>query len=181
MPRFVVVLPLMPLQTGESFATARWPLHITALAPFETDAAPCEIARLTAAALAGFDALTVVAGQDELFGRRHDILVTVVNDNAALTQLHDRLVEALRPLATDPNESAFTGPEFRAHVTVKQQGRVQSGDELRLTQVAVVDMAPRTATSGRTVLATLDLDDFRAPTHPRTTRLPTGWRGLQPE
>ena len=168
MPRFVVVLPLTPLQIGESFATAQWPLHITVLAPFETDAAPSEIARLTAAALAGYDALTVVAGQDELFGRRHDILVTVINDNAALTQLHDRLVEALRPLATDPHEWAFVGPEFRAHVTVKRQARVQAGDELNLTQVALVDMAPRAARRGRTVLATLDLP-----------RLPRGLRRIR--
>ena len=157
MPRLVVVLPLTPLRNGESFAVDQWPLHITVLAPFETDAAPAEIARVTSAALAGFDALTVVAGKDEQFGRRHDIPVTVVIDNLELTQLHDRLVEALLPFATDPNEPAFSGPQFRAHVTVKVHGRVHSGDELVLTQIALVDMAPRAAASGRTVLATVDL------------------------
>jgi 2'-5' RNA ligase len=159
MPRLVVVLPLTPLQTGASFAVDQWPLHITVLAPFQTDAAPTEIARVTAAALAGFDALTVVAGADELFGRRHDIPVTVIEDNVALTRIHDRLVETLLALATDPNEPAFSGPEFRAHVTVKVHGRVHSGEEFLLTQIALVDMAPRAAASGRTVLATVHLTD----------------------
>jgi 2'-5' RNA ligase len=163
MPRLVVVVPLRPLQTGASFAVEQWPLHITVLAPFQTDAAPAEIAGVAAAALVGFDALTVLAGHDELFGRRHDIPVTLIDDNTELTRLHDRLVEALRPLATDPLESAFAGSNFRAHVTVKLQGRVRVGDELRLTQVALVDMAPRAAPSGRTVLATLDLHTSRAP------------------
>jgi 2'-5' RNA ligase len=157
MPRLVVVVPLSPLQTGDSFAVEQWPLHVTVLAPFKTDAAPAEIARVAAAALAGFDALTVVAGRNELFGRRHDVPVTVIVDNAELTRLHDRLVDALRPLATDPTESAFAGPDFRAHVTVKRQARVHEGDELRLSQIALVDMAPRAAPGGRTVLATLAL------------------------
>ena len=34
---------------------------------------------------------------------------------------------------------------------------MHEGDVLTLTQIAVVDMAPRAAASGRTVLATLDL------------------------
>ncbi|WP_166787669.1 MULTISPECIES: hypothetical protein [Cryobacterium] len=55
------------------------------------------------------------------------------------------------------NAPAFTGPQFRAHVAVKSQGRVHAGDELRLTQIALVDMAPRAASSGRTVLATHEL------------------------
>ena len=157
MPRLVVVLPLTPLETGASFAVESWPLHITVLAPFETDAAPAEIARVSAAALAGFVAVTVVAGQDELFGRHHDIAVTLIDENAALTRLHDLLVAALRPLRSSPTEPAFTGPNFRAHVTVKSQGRVHVGDEITLTQLAVVDMAPRSASSGRTVLATIEL------------------------
>ncbi|TFB73218.1 hypothetical protein E3O06_08270 [Cryobacterium glaciale] len=157
MPRVVVVLPLTPLQTGDRFAVEHWPLHITVLAPFETDAAPAEIVHVTAVALAGVLAFTVVAGPDELFGRHHDIPVTLIDDDAVLTRLHDRLVEALRSLATSSNEAAFAGSNFRAHVTVKSQGRVNTGDELRLSQIALVDMAPRAATSGRTVLATLDL------------------------
>lgn len=157
MPRLVVVIPLTPLQTGERFVVKRWPLHVTVLAPFTTDAAPAEIKRVTAAALAEFEEITVVAGHDELFGRHHDIPVTVMVDNAALTRLHDRLVEALRPLAANQNEPAFDGPDFRAHVTVKEHRRVQSGDELRLSQIALVDMAPRASPDGRTVLATITL------------------------
>lgn len=47
-----------------------------------------------------------------------------------------------------PDEPAFTGPDFRAHVTVKRNARVHEGDALILPQVAVVDMAPRSGPSG---------------------------------
>ncbi|CAN5152011.1 hypothetical protein BH09ACT6_BH09ACT6_09850 [soil metagenome] len=158
MPRLVVVLPLQPLKVGESFAVEEWPLHVTVLPPFLTEAEPGEIVAAIAAATSDRGALTVVAGHDEMFGRREDVPVTVVVENAELTRLHRTLVDAVRPLATAPDEPAFTGPGFRAHVTVKRQARVREGEVLRLAQIALVDMAPRSA-AGRTVLATLDLHE----------------------
>jgi len=157
MSRLVVVLPLLPLHTGDSFLVPDWPPHITVLPPFNTDAPAADIAGVLAAAAAGQATLTVTAGRDELFGRRGDIPVTVMVENEALTVLHRRLVEAVRPFAASPDEPAFTGPGFRAHVTVKRSGRVREGDVFSLTQLALVDMAPRAALVGRTVLATLPL------------------------
>ena len=157
MSRLVVVLPLTPLTPGESFLVPDWPPHITVLPPFYTDALAAQIADVIAAATAGQAALTVTAGLDELFGRREDIPVTVITPNPALTTLHRRLIDAVRPFAASPDEPAFTGPGFRAHVTVKRSGRVNEGDVFSLTQLALVDMAPRADRGGRTVLATLPL------------------------
>lgn len=157
MPRLVIVLPLAPLQTGDTFAVRDWPLHITVLAPFLTDAEPAEIAAALAAVASGQAALTAVAGGDEMFGRRENVPVTVVAPNPALIRLHDALVDAIRPLGASPHERAFTGPRFRAHVTVKGDARVHEGDELSLTQIALVDMAPRAVPGGRAVLAAFPL------------------------
>lgn len=157
MPKLVVVLPLSPLREGESFQVKEWPLHITVLPPFHTDAAASEIMDAIAGATSGQAALTAVAGHDEMFGRRENIPVTVMEDNPELTRLHRLLVNAVRPFAATPNERAFTGPGFRAHVTIKGERRVHEGDELELAQIALVDMAPRAAKGGRVVLATLTL------------------------
>ena len=157
MSRFVVVLPLSPLRTGESFAVTHWPLHVTVLAPFSTDAEASEITDVIAATISGEPALSAVAGPEELFGRRHTIPVSVLVENPPMTRLHWALVDALRPFATDPDERAFTGRDFRPHVTVKHHARIHEGDVVSLTQVALVDMAPRSAPDGRTVLATLPL------------------------
>jgi 2'-5' RNA ligase len=166
MSRLVVVLPLTPLRVGDSFLVQDWPPHITVLPPFLTVASAAEIAGVITAAAADRDALTVTAGSDELFGRRADIPVTVIVEYEALTNLHRTLVAAVRPFATSPDEPAFTGPGFRAHVTVKRSGRVHEGDELVLTQIALVDMAPRADLTGRTVLATLPLFPGRRPGTP---------------
>lgn len=157
MPRLVVVLPLSPLRDGDGFAVRDWPLHITVLPPFRTDAAPAEIAAAIASATSTQAPVRATAGQDEMFGRHKDLPVTVLIENEALALLHRTLVDAVRPFAASPDEPAFTGPGFRPHITIKRHGRVHAGDEFSLTQIALVDMAPRSAPSGRTVLATLAL------------------------
>jgi hypothetical protein len=153
MPRLVVVLPLTPLEVGSSFAVSAWPLHITVLPPFLTDAPAREIAAAILAATRVHPPLTVVAGADELFGRRHTIPVSLVDASLELTALHRTLVTAIRPFAAEPDEPAFTGDGFRAHVTHKPPARVHPGDTLTLTQLALVDMLPRAHAAGRTVLA----------------------------
>jgi 2'-5' RNA ligase len=153
MPRLVVVLPLTPLRVGSSFAVSAWPLHITVLPPFLTDAPAAAITSAIVSAVHPQPPLTVVAGLDELFGRRHDIPVTLVEPSVELAALHRTLVAAVRPFAAEPDEPAFTGAGFRAHVTHKPPARVHQGDTLTLTQLALVDMLPRAHAAGRTVLA----------------------------
>lgn len=157
--RLVVVLPLTPLVVGESFAVRSWPLHVTVLPPFATAASPEAIAEAIAAACAEQRTITALAGDDALFGRRENIPVTLVHENPELARLHRTLVEAVLPFAASPDEPAFTGSGFRAHVTVKDAARVSASDTLTLAQIALVDMAPRAHAAGRRVLATLALAD----------------------
>src|SRR5690554_1916689 len=113
MSRVVVVLPLRPLISGETFAVPDWPLHVTVVPPFHTEATPAQIAAAIRSATSSQGPLSVVAGGSELFGRRHDVPVTVLHENEELTQLHRTLVEAMRPLAVSPDERAFVVDRFR--------------------------------------------------------------------
>jgi 2'-5' RNA ligase len=153
----VIVLPLTPLRVGDGFAVSSWPLHVTVLPPFLTDASTAEIAAVIATAARAHPPLTVRAGDDELFGRKHDIPVSLIEPNAELTGLHHALVDSIRPFAAIPDEPPFTGRGFRAHVTHKPPARVRPGDTLTLDQLALVDMLPRAHTAGRTVLAVCPL------------------------
>lgn len=148
MTRLVVVLPLGALRVGSSFAVADWPLHVTVLPPFLTDAEPAEIMAAIETATRHQPALTVRAGEDTLFGRKHNVPVTLIRPDEELTRLHHTLVAAIRPFAAMPDRSGFN-----AHVTVKPPARVHPGDTLTLSQIALVDMLPRAHAAGRTVLA----------------------------
>ncbi|AMB59809.1 2'-5' RNA ligase family protein [Microterricola viridarii] len=157
MSRLVIVLPLTPLAVGESFAVHSWPLHVTVLPPFLSQADPAAIARAIEAACAGVPTIRATAGADEMFGRRENVPVTLLEENGELLALHLALRQAVRPFAGAPDEPAFTGPRFRPHVTIKGQARVNPGEQLTLGQIAVVDMAPRAHPAGRVVLATVPL------------------------
>lgn len=153
MTRLVVVLPLEPLRIGQRFAVHQWPLHVTVVAPFSTDADPDAVAAAVIRAAAGLPEVSAVAAHDEHFGRRHDVPVTVLEEEPRLTAMHAVLVDTVRPFASNPDDPAFSPRGFRPHVTLKQHGRVHAGDRLLLRQVAVVDMTPRSDPKGRSVLA----------------------------
>jgi 2'-5' RNA ligase len=157
MPRVVVVVPLEPLREGDRFRVEDWPLHITVVPPFSTEASSAEMATIIAYVAHNHPPLTVVAGGERLFGRHNTIPVNLVDGNPDLTSLHQALVDALRPVAVTQAERAFTSQEFVAHVTVKGHRRVNAGDRLELTQLALVDMAARAEPGGRSVLSTAEL------------------------
>jgi len=154
MPRVVVVVPLSPLRDGDRFRVEDWPLHVTVVPPFSTEASDDEIAGVIEGVTAEHPPFTARAGDERLFGRDNTIPVNLVDEHPDLTRLHRALVAALRPLATDPTERAFTAPVFVPHVTVKGDRRAIAGEQLDLRQVALVDMAARADPRGRSVLAT---------------------------
>ena len=160
MSRVVVVLPVHPLTVGDSFLVSAWPLHVTVVPPFATEAPVPSLTDALRSALGNEPAFHLVAAGDDLFGRRHNIPVTLLASNDRLTALRYRLIESLRPFATDPDDRAFAGPEFRPHITVKGHNRVHEGDEVHLSQLALVDMAARQSPTGRSILSTIPLQSL---------------------
>lgn len=152
MSRYVVVAPLTPMAVGDLFTTREWPLHVTLVQVFATEATLDEIARRLATVAAGSPAITVVAGDETNFGRSHTIPVTLVDSSVALDALHAACVAAIEELAPRYESPEFMGAGYRPHVTIKRQGRVLAGDVLELRQLAVVDMEPGQRDGGREVL-----------------------------
>ena len=155
MSRVVVVLPVHPLTVGDSFLVSAWPLHVTLVPPFATEATVPSITEALRSALGDEPEFHLVAAGDDLFGRRHNIPVTLLAEDGRLTALRNRLIDALRPFA--PDDRAFAGVEFRPHITVKGDNRVHEGDAVHLSQLALVDMAARQSPTGRSVLSTVPL------------------------
>lgn len=152
-PRYVVVAPLTPMSVGDRFITREWPLHVTLLQVFASDATPAQIGRRLATVADAAPSLTVVAGADESFGPSRTIPVTVIEPSAALAALHTACVTAmdeLRPVYENPE---YMGEGFRPHVTVKRHARITAGEVVELRQIALVDMEPGQPDGGREVLA----------------------------
>lgn len=153
MSRYVVVAPLMPMVAGDRFITREWPLHVTLVQVFASEATPAEIGLRLAAVADGSAAIAIVGGDDENFGPSRTIPVTVIEPSVALDALHVACVAALEQLAPVYENPEYMAAGYRPHVTVKRHGRVTAGDVLELRQIALVDMEPDQRDGGREVLA----------------------------
>jgi 2'-5' RNA ligase len=153
MSRYVVVLPLTPMAAGDRFITREWPLHVTLVQVFDAEASFAQVGLRLAGVAEAASPLTVVAGDDEDFGRSRTIPVTVVEPSVELQSLHEASVTALDEVGPVYENPEYMGEGYRPHVTVKRHERVTAGDVLTLRQIALVDMEPGQRDGGREVLA----------------------------
>jgi len=177
MARFVVVLPLVPLAAGDEFTVADWPLHVTLVEPFQTGLVADDVARLIGGVegiVQGARAIHAAAGEEDMFGRRRDVPVTLVRDGGELAALRSRTVDALASAGVDVRSRL----DFRPHVTRKHHGRLRPGDRVQLDTVALIDMRPPAGAHHRRVVAAWRLDAASAgppatPSTAETGRKPT--------
>ncbi|MDM4763969.1 2'-5' RNA ligase family protein [Galbitalea sp. SE-J8] len=151
--RFVIVLLLEPLEAGDRFSTAAWPLHTTIVPTFFTDAAPAAVAGALEPAAASVRELAVPVLGDAMFGARGTVLVSELERTPGLVALHAALVAALEALGIREETPEHWLDGYRPHLTVKKHGRAREGDVLRFAQVALVDMRPGQRRGEREVLA----------------------------
>lgn len=156
MPHFVVALPLGPLIAGHGFGTADWPLHVTLLPPFAIDAdasaVTSALARVTPPR-----PLSVTAAGDDWFGPRQKTLVTLLEPSDELMFFHEMAVDAVKSLGATFPIPEHLGAGYRPHITVQRTGRVDSGDSVRLDQLAVIDLHPGDGEGARMVRSVLPL------------------------
>lgn len=150
---FVAVLFVDPTGIGQRFGKRHWPLHVTVLR-FDTApaAAPAAVAGAVAASGAALP-LRVRIGDDADFGYRGRVRVSLVEPDAGLQALHDRLREAVAAAGGRIHSPQHTGQGFRPHVSVQGERRVHAGQVVTLASVALVDMAPDGDTDWRVPLA----------------------------
>lgn len=159
LPRLVVVLPLEPLGVGAAYPLKTWPLHVTAAPTFVIDAELSTVVDAIGPTLAQQRRLHLQAGADAGFGDSGTIAVTLVEQSAALTELHRRLVALLTGSGATFDKPHFTGAGFNPHVTMTRIARSSPGDRLDLRQAAIVDMEPLGADRLRCVVWAAQLLD----------------------
>lgn len=142
MLRLVVVLPLEQLASGDGFPLREWPLHVTAAPTFVVRVELSHVVAAIKPVLANQAGLSAVTGDPEGFGPSQTIPVTVVVPNAELTNLHVRLVDALREVDAVFDDPQYTGPGYRAHVTATRLAAAAPGRHLWMDHAAIVDMEP---------------------------------------
>jgi 2'-5' RNA ligase len=151
MGAYVVVVFIRPVRAGHMFPRSDWPLHIT-LARFDSKEPAEGVAERIGRALSGWLGFDVRTGADDFFGRNHSVPVSLVEPHPQLQLLHDRLLDEL---GTDVHllSPHHARQNFRPHISHQAEGRLQSGEVVRVAQAALVDMRPDGDSKHRRVLA----------------------------
>ena len=140
MEHLVIVASLESLSVGTSFATSRFPLHVTLVPPFRVD---CELPTLIAAvkriSRETECMLAEVIGHEQ-FGPDADIAVALIRPIESVLNAHSRLTEALRPLGWVAKEPHYNGEGFRPHITGTDDRHIRLHEQLLLNQIAVIEM-----------------------------------------
>lgn len=137
--RWVVVLPVDALRTGDVFSAGQWPLHVTLVEPFTTDVEAKTLAAALMPLAASTAPVPVTIGPDAMFGPKRNILVSLVEDGGRLTPLRADVQDALRALTVDLRHPRA---DYSPHVTAERHGRVHEGDRLTLELLTLVRLRP---------------------------------------
>lgn len=117
--KYVVVIPFEPLRVGGAFAVDEWPLHVTVLPNFRTQAARRDVINVLQSVCRTLGPVSATVGGEELFGPSGDLLANVITDHLPVQQLHEALFEALtREVEFVLEMPEYTRAGYRPHVTL---------------------------------------------------------------
>jgi hypothetical protein len=159
MTKFVVVLPIRPLEVGVGFTVGAWPLHVTLVPRFSSAVDVAQLATVLQATARGRAPIDASIGCDAYFGTDSDILVSLVADQVALVEFHLQLLSALeRECGITVEEPQYSREGFRPHVTAANEGRIREGEKVGLVQIALVEMSPQSRSGIHSVVVTVNLE-----------------------
>ena len=152
--KYCLVWFINPVKIGDEFEMTDWPIHVTVADVFAIDRRGNDIDTKLAELLAKQPPVTTHATEEATLGTT-PVVLAERNDN--LLALHTRIVDLLASNHAEFNTPKFTREGFLPHCTTQKVGRLNSGDELKIDTVTLVDMFPNDDWQQRKVLRTFKL------------------------
>lgn len=155
--KYTIVQLMQPLPDGTEYSRFEWPLHVTLADVFAVDLTGRGMMQQLADYAASLQPLTTTAGDDALFGPKHQTRVTLLRNTPQLQSLHDGLIDLLTKNGATFNTPEFTKSGFKPHATVGSTGRLHTGDTVHFNALTLIDMFPDHDPHNRRVLGTFEL------------------------
>lgn len=116
-----------------SFYAKDWPLHLTLLMHFNTDKPVELLVKALVDCADRHKSFDVLVEGESLFGINKDILVSVLQLNKEIKDLHNALMSVAAKLGATYDEPNYVGAGFKPHVST------QGGVKLIIGQSIIVD------------------------------------------
>jgi 2'-5' RNA ligase len=136
--KWCVVSLLDEATKGSAFLPRNWPLHVTLLPTFAVSASSSDLKSIFQQ-FTSKEKIITAAKADVQWG---NITATLLNNHRQLQHLHESLIDSLKKHALVFNEPMFVGSNYKPHVTVQKSGRIYIGENVNITNIALVDMFP---------------------------------------
>lgn len=148
------------LEPASDFSFNRWPLHLTVVGNFVLEGSTYDVRDFLVDVTASHPPLALSCGRDAWLAG--DILVTRIEPNVALTELHRELCHGLLLLGAQFEASVQIMQHFTPHVVVQKTARMREGDVLKVGQLALIDRAPGGDPTSHEIIARGRLQDLAA-------------------
>lgn len=155
--KYTIIQLLEPVAEGTIYKPADWPLHTTLADIFAIDWSEETLLQNCAQEFQNLKTISTTASDDEWFGENKNIQVTLLEKNAAITELHFALVTFLEKGNVQFNKPEFVRDGFKPHVTTQKDNHLQKGDEVVIDALTIIDMFPDDDPYLRKILKTIPL------------------------
>lgn len=140
--KYTIIALLEEVSEGYEFPSNTWPLHVTIVDTFAVTWTSEELVTKMTEESITFKPATAVAASDEYFGPEKQVHVVILDMSKELIALHYDVLNLLKEGGLTLNDPQYSETGFRAHSTVQAHARVNIGDSLKITNLALVDMFP---------------------------------------
>jgi 2'-5' RNA ligase len=127
-----------PQSVGTSFS--KWLLHVTIVPWFRLDTAPEQIAAGLQKALVTIEPFEVTAVGEALFGPRKNRPALVLNEDSPFADIEAKVRQYLhKKRAWLVDETTKRPRQFRPHVTLQADSKLQVGETFRCSKLYIVE------------------------------------------
>lgn len=155
--KYTIICLLEDVEEGFSYSSSDWPLHTTFVDTFATDWDVETIKQKLEDTAKTLTSTNTKGIGDEYFGQNNEVHVILLEKNADMKNIHYALLETLKQSNLKLNDPQYSEDGFLPHSTVQKHAAVKVGEEVKITNLALIDMFPNEDPYQRKVLKVVKL------------------------
>jgi len=140
-----VIVSVLNNTSSETFPRSNWPLHLTLLGNFYTDASESELQSILENSVEKTHPFSVVGDRKEMFGKNADVSVTVLKKTTELESLHNQLRHSFGPSVLHFETLDYIGEGYLPHITDTAEVGLGVDEGVKLTTISLVRLTEDTA------------------------------------
>ncbi len=150
--KYTIISLLEDAQEGYCYSCNDWPLHITFVDTFAVDWNVATIIQKLDEAVNKMTVTSTKAVGDDYFGKNKETHVILLENNSEMIKTHSNLIKMLAQGNLRLNDPQYSKEGFIHHSTVQKYTAVKLGEEVKIDNLALIDMFPANDPYQRKVL-----------------------------